>query len=230
MSESTAAIVVAGGKGVRLGSGEPKAFVLLGGTPMLALSLAAFDRHPAIDTIVAVVPPEKIYAANELCTRCCRSTETIVVAGGTQRWQSVRNGIDAAGDSEWVAVHDAARPFVTADAIDAALEKRSRYQCIIAATPQTDTIRRFENDRALETIDRREVIRVATPQVFHRATLYGMLHDSSVDKGNITDEAMLFERRGIPVGIAWCDSVNFKITTPADLELAEALIEKRNAL
>ena len=120
--------------------------------------------------------------------------------------------------------NDAARPFVTKEVIDSLLEKRPLYKCAITATPVEDTIRRFENDRCIATIDRSILIRVGTPQLFHRESLLeAFVHGESMTPPP-TDEAMLMEKSGIETGFAWGDPINFKITTQGDLELAEAIL------
>ena len=220
------AIIVAGGAGTRLGTSAPKAFIPLGGMPMFIHSLVRFDAHEAINTIILVVPPDMIPEAQTIVSNHHHKKALLIVPGGAHRWQSVNSGVQAS-QAEWVLIHDAARPFVTDAVIDAVLEKISAYDCVITATPEVDTIRRFSKDRALETIDRSQLVRVGTPQLFRAVPL----KESFLLAGNMqsapTDEAMLMEALGVPVGIAWGDPLNFKITTPSDLALAEALCAAR---
>jgi 2-C-methyl-D-erythritol 4-phosphate cytidylyltransferase len=228
-NDSVTAVIVAAGRGARLGSDMPKALVNLGDRPMLQYSLACFDAHGAVDHMVVVVHESMIARVREMVLRARIGTPLDIVAGGEHRWQSVRNGVAATSPhAEWLLVHDAARPFVTAAVIDALLEKREAYRCAITATPVADTVRRFEGDRCVATLDRGKLVRVGTPQMFHRPSLLEALsHASDVDSPP-TDEAVLMERCGIPVGLAWGDPLNFKITTKEDLLLAEGLIQQRN--
>jgi 2-C-methyl-D-erythritol 4-phosphate cytidylyltransferase len=219
------AIIVAGGAGSRLGASVPKAFVLLNGKPLFLYAVSVFDRHPAVTHIVLVVPVSAIEEADASIQIENCSTPITVVAGGTQRWQSVRNGIAAVGsDCDWVMVHDAARPFVTKTVIDDVLDKRSLYPCVITATPVEDTIRRFSSDHCEKTIDRSKLLRVGTPQLFLKRILYDAFTRAESLATPPTDEAMLMQELGFPVGFVWGDPGNFKITTPHDLSVAEALL------
>lgn len=226
---SITAVIAAGGMGKRLGKEEPKALIQLAGKPLFVYSLEVFDKHPAVSEIVLVVPEDSVDTTKASINNLDTSKDTIVVKGGIERWQSVQNGVRAIDESlEWIMTHDAARPFVTKEVIDSLLEKRSTYKCAITATPVEDTIRRFENDRCIATIDRSLLIRVGTPQLFHRESLFkAFVHAESMTPPP-TDEAMLMERNGIEIGFAWGDPMNFKITTRSDLNLAEAILLQRN--
>ncbi len=222
---SAAAVIVAGGQGARLGSQIPKAFVELDGRPLFTFSLAALDTHPAVAALVLVVPHEYVRRTVSrigglgLTRPCC------VVAGGEQRWQSVRSGVlETPAECDTILVHDAARPFVTHAVIDAILNKTDSYRSVITVTPVVDTIRTFEHDRAGPTVDRRSLVRVGTPQLFRRADLLKGFDKAGRMAEPPTDEAMLMQSIGVEVGIAWGDDINFKITTPGDLRLAHAIV------
>jgi 2-C-methyl-D-erythritol 4-phosphate cytidylyltransferase len=222
------AVIVAAGSGSRLGSAMPKAFVSLGGEAMFVHSVRVFEQHPAVRSIILAAPESEVHAADAILSKASLGIERPIqiVAGGDERWQSVRNGVGLTAQ-EWVLVHDAARPFVSAAVIDALLSKRETYRCAITATPVVDTIRAYAGDQCIETIDRSRLVRVGTPQLFQRASLLGALNQVQAADHPPTDEALLMEEAGIPVGFAWGDSRNFKITTPEDLELAEALYASR---
>jgi len=219
------AIIVAGGAGTRLGSAVAKAFVNLNGKPMVQYSLERFDAHPAIDALVLVVPAAMIGLAEKIVGSKRFKKPIRLVAGGKERWLSVKNGV-MASKAQWVLIHDAARPFVTQAVIDAVLEQSRTYSAVITATKEVDTVRRFSGDRAMETIDRDTLIRVGTPQLFDRMALVNAFNAAQTMKTPPTDEAMLMEHLGVPVGIAWGDPLNFKITTKSDLLLAEALCRR----
>lgn len=223
-SESLDVVIVAAGSGKRLGFPQPKAFVPLGGKPLLLYSLETFLHNEKINKIILVVPLD-MYPVSVKRFSIVNKIE--VVVGGAERWHSVANGVGNS-DAEWVLVHDAARPFVTAGIIDRLLEKKSQYECAVTVTPEVDTIRTFENDRACSTIDREKLVRVGTPQLFLRSKLVEALKTVSELSITPTDEAMLMQHCGIQVGIAWGDPMNFKITTPSDLEIAEAIVERKS--
>ena len=222
MKERFDAIVVAAGSGTRLGMKQPKAFVDLAGEPLCSYSIAVFAAHPLVDSITLVVPASM---TDEVA--CLFKGEKIrVVAGGDQRWESVKNGCAVSG-SPWVMVHDAARPFVSFRVMDALLEKRSSFDCVITVTPVVDTIRTFSGEVAGETVDRSKLVRAGTPQLFRRELLMKAFSFVDSDTELPTDEAVLMQRMGVIVGIAVGDPMNFKITTKEDLEIARAIISDR---
>lgn len=223
------AVIVAAGQGTRLGAGLPKAFVPLGGRPLLTYSLETLASHGGISDVVLVVPAERIEECRHLAALHAPGAAVLVVAGGDHRWQSVATGLNATGaNSEIVLVHDAARPFLSTRVIDALLEKARTYACVITATEVVDTIRTFAGDLAGQTVDRSTLIRVGTPQLFRRADLLRGLQLASTMAQPPTDEAVLMQSMGMAVGIAAGDPLNFKITSQGDLELAEAIIAARS--
>ena len=226
---SVAAIVVAAGAGVRLRAGVPKAFVELRGCPLFMYSLRVFIAHTAIDEVVLVVPEGREVEARRYIDEAAFRKPVTVVPGGAQRWQSVRSGA-AATNAAWALVHDAARPFVTAAVIEGVLAKREAFDCVITATPEIDTVRMHDGDVAGEVVDRSKLVRVGTPQLFRRSLLIDVLADAPNCPAPPTDEAMLVQRRGIPVGLASGDPLNFKVTTPADRTVAEALLAQRQTM
>ena len=220
------AVIVGAGSGTRLGYPVPKAFVDLCGKPLLYYSLAAFSSHPSITNIILVVPPPMIGDAEKLIGGYGEFYDTVsIIPGGEERWQSVRNGVSLA-TTEWVLIHDAARPFVTHGVIDSVLDMRERFDCVITATPEVDTVRTIEDDwRCGVTLDRSKLLRVGTPQMFRREPLMQSFDQIKHMPAPPTDEAALFESRGAAIGYSWGDPVNFKITTKTDFMIARALIE-----
>ncbi|MBD3319482.1 MAG: 2-C-methyl-D-erythritol 4-phosphate cytidylyltransferase [Chitinivibrionales bacterium] len=221
-------IIVAAGEGKRLGRETPKAFVPLGGKPLFAHSLLAFDSFPETGELFLVVAPSMTGKAIDSIGSMNCQHEVTIVAGGEHRWQSAESGVRACNpDSDWVLIHDAARPFITHEIIAALVEKKPAFRCVITAIPENDTIRRIDGDLCLETVDRSSLIRVGTPQLFHQQTLLKAFNRAPTLANPPTDEAMLMEHIGIPVGYAPGDPLNFKITTEKDLFLAEALIAQK---
>jgi 2-C-methyl-D-erythritol 4-phosphate cytidylyltransferase len=216
------AVIVAAGSGTRLGADIPKAFVSLAGKPLFLHSLERLATHNSIKSIVLVAPPDMLHEAEKIVSINHFAKKVSSVPGGKERWQSVQSGVNACA-SEWVLVHDAARPFISQAVIDSVLEKMAGFNAVITVTSEVDTVRHFKGDRALETVDRSTLVRVGTPQLFRTAMLKKAFLAAERMVPPPTDEAILMEAMGIPVGIAWGDPLNFKITTQRDLVLAEAL-------
>jgi 2-C-methyl-D-erythritol 4-phosphate cytidylyltransferase len=217
------ALIVAAGRGERLGSGRPKALVSLAGRPMLQWSVATLQSVPAVRTIVIALPAEHLDAA---------PPGTIGVAGGPVRSQSVREALRNCGGGDPVIVHDAARPLATTALFVRALEalERSGADAVIAAAPVSDTIKEVGDDgqTVTRTLDRSRLWAVQTPQVFRRASLErALLESSEQELATATDDAWLIERAGGVVTILAADPGNIKITTPEDLHYAELLLGER---
>jgi len=213
-------IVVAAGSGSRLGRGGPKALVPLAGRPILEWALEACGPL-SFERSIVTAPPDSM----ENFVRLVGSGAS-VVAGGQTRSTSVRLGFEAlnAANEDIVAVHDAARPFVAAGEIAAVLAAAGTSGAAIAATPVVDTIKRVSDARIVETVDRSDLWAAATPQAFRGAALRRALASGE----DATDEAALCERQGIPVAVVPVSRLSFKITTPEDLALAEAIAAQRN--
>jgi 2-C-methyl-D-erythritol 4-phosphate cytidylyltransferase len=218
------ALIVAAGRGERLGSGRPKALVPLCGRPMLEWSVASLREVPAVTQIVVALPAQELAAA---------PPGTIAVAGGAQRSQSVRNALAACAGGDPVIVHDAARPLATAALFQQALlelERHPEAAAVIAAVPVSDTIKEVGDDgtSVTRTLERARLWAVQTPQVFRRAALERALAEAGEDAlARATDDAWLIERSGGLVRILGSEPGNMKITTPQDLRVAELLLSER---
>jgi 2-C-methyl-D-erythritol 4-phosphate cytidylyltransferase len=222
------ALLVAAGRGERLGADGPKAFVVLAGRPLLEWSLAALRAVPAVERIVVALPPGFDAPAG-----------TIGVVGGTERSHSVRAALAASiagagrgqGDpSEPVIVHDAARPLVTPAQFERALGAldQSGADAVVAAARVTDTIKRARPSGEVEaTLDRRALWAIQTPQVFRRGALTAALAQSDELLAAATDDAWLIEQAGGRVHVVESPRENLKVTTPVDLRLAGLLLEER---
>jgi 2-C-methyl-D-erythritol 4-phosphate cytidylyltransferase len=212
------ALLVAAGRGERLGSDGPKAFVRCAGRPLLEWSVEALRASPGIERIVVALPPGVIAPPG-----------TEGVQGGEQRAHSVRAALRHAGDADVVVVHDAARPLVTPDLVQGCLDVLRTEDCdgAIAAAPVTDTIKESAGEVVVRTLDRTRLWAVQTPQVFPRAVLE-RAHDADPDAAaRATDDAALVERAGGEVRLVPAPRENLKVTTPADLRLAELLLGAR---
>jgi len=216
------AIIAAGGAGRRLGGAVPKQLLELDGRSILERSVDAFAQHPAIAETIVVLPPN--LAAAPPAWLIARGPRVRVVAGGERRQDSVANGFDAVDAStDVVLVHDAARPFVTAEVISRVIAATAAHGAAIAGVPVSDTVKRVEAGKAdpviVETISRDTLYLAQTPQGFaHRVLRDAVaLGRSGVEA---TDEAALAERAGHHVSIVDGARSNMKITTSEDLEAA----------
>ena len=220
------AVIVAGGMGKRLGQPIPKAFVPIAGKELFLYSLEVLDSVAQIEKIVLVVPELAINSTKQKIIENNIHTETVVVAGGKERWNSVENGVKALGDDiDIVAVHDSARPFITIDLVETLLNEAKSCSGIITANPVIDTVREFEGNRCGKTVDRSKLIAVGTPQVFKRDILLDCFNKAKELDIIPTDEAMLLETFGIEVNFSYGSPLNFKVTTPSDITVAEAIIK-----
>ena len=211
------ALIVAAGSGERLGASRPKAFVTLAGKPMIQWSVEALRAAPEVGEIVVALPAGE--AAPE---------GTVGVPGGAVRSASVRAALDAAAVDDHVVVHDAARPLVTPELVARTLAALGEADGAIAATPVTDTIKEADADGTVRaTLDRAGLWAVQTPQAFRRTALEEALAVEDATLAAATDDAWLVERAGGTVRVVSAPPENLKVTTPADLRRAEALLAER---
>ncbi|TDC11212.1 2-C-methyl-D-erythritol 4-phosphate cytidylyltransferase [Streptomyces sp. 8K308] len=241
-----AAVIPAAGRGLRLGPGAPKALRQLGGTPMLVHAVRAMARARAVALVVVVAPPGEAEAVRSLLDEHPPppGVDQLVVPGGETRQESVRRGLDALPDAiEIVLVHDAARPLVPVDTVDAvAAAVRAGAPAVVPALPVTDTVKQIAApsdpppanagrypqggpEPVVATPDRALLRAVQTPQGFDRATLVAA-HLKHAE-GDATDDAGMVERMGVPVVLVPGHEEAFKVTRPLDLVLAEAVLARR---
>jgi 2-C-methyl-D-erythritol 4-phosphate cytidylyltransferase len=219
------AIVPAAGEGARLGGPGPKAFHPVAGMPLIAHSLVVLAKSPSISRIIVAAPAE--WSARLLTVVAGTAGDSVdVVAGGESRQASVRAAL-ASVTSEHVLVHDAARPLVTVDLVEAVLAALSGAAASICAVPISDTLKRVKDGRVVSTVDRESLWRVQTPQAFDTAVLRRAHDDALAASFEGTDDAALVERLGEAVAVVPGDERNIKVTTPADLALAETLLAAR---
>jgi 2-C-methyl-D-erythritol 4-phosphate cytidylyltransferase / 2-C-methyl-D-erythritol 2,4-cyclodiphosphate synthase len=220
-----AAIIAAGGRGVRFGADRPKQFLAIGGRSILELSVAALAASDRIQEIVVALPEEHLDAGSK-ALRAAIGRPIAVVAGGARRQDSVANAFaKTSQESDIILIHDAARPFVTREVIDRAIDGAKRHGAVVAATGVRDTVKQAgeastDGARLVRaTIPRDSIFLAQTPQAFRRDILARALDEG---KGvDATDEAMLVERLGVPVHVIEGDATNVKITTPEDLAVAQ---------
>jgi 2-C-methyl-D-erythritol 4-phosphate cytidylyltransferase len=226
----TAAVIPAAGRGVRLGPGAPKALRALNGTPMLVHAVRAMAASRAVSLVVVVAPPDgapdvkRLLDAHALPER----TDYLVVPGGDTRQESVLpGGIDI------VLVHDAARPLVPVETVDAVIEAvRDGAPAVVPALPLADTVKEIEPapegepEPVVATPERARLRAVQTPQGFDHDTLV-RAHETVT--GDVTDDASMVEQLGLQVVVVPGHEEAFKVTRPLDLVLAEAVLARRRA-
>ena len=223
------AILAAGGSSSRMG-GENKLFASVGGMPVLARSVLALAGSPLVDEIVIAVREEDLLAAVDLCKAYGLEKPLKIVVGGATRLESVMAALlECSDQAQLVAVHDGARPLVTREIIDRTIEKAQEAYAAAPAVPVKDTIKVAENGIVLETPDRSKLFSVQTPQVFDRSLLSAALQAAKDAGTTVTDDCSAVERLGKEVYLTEGSYENIKITTPEDLALAEAILERRGA-
>lgn len=220
------AIIVAAGSGSRFNSTTPKQFLDLKGKPVVIHALEAFAASSAVDEMILVVPEaymdEFVRVSRPFTLRKLRH----IVPGGETRVESVKRGFhEASPGSAVVAIHDGARPLVSAAEIEATINAAADSGAACLAAPVTDTVKEVKDGIVVRTIDRENLRRALTPQAFHYEILREALDSVAADEA-FTDESSIVERLGHPVSIVEGSARNIKITHPEDLALAEALIEK----
>lgn len=218
------AIIVAAGKGSRMGTETPKQFLLLGGKPVVIHSMEAFLNFDPDISLVVVLPPgysdewEKIKSSYNI------DIEHKTTEGGASRFISVKNGLELIEDEGLVAVHDGARPLITADTIAALYEKAAKKGSAIPYSLPADSIR-LERKDANVIIDRSSIRLIQTPQVFEAKMLKQAYRQK--EQSSFTDDASVFEKAGGEIHLAESPSSNIKITREDDLRIAEALLAMR---
>jgi 2-C-methyl-D-erythritol 4-phosphate cytidylyltransferase len=217
-------VLTAGGSGARFGGPVPKQFLeIRPGRPLFRYALETFHDFPGVESVALTLPPDRV---EDWAPLTAEFPKLRVIAGGPERWISVRHGVEALPLTvNTVLIHDAARPFTPRSVIRRCLEGLDRGTAVIAAIGVSDTVKEVEGGLVVRTLDRSRLVRVQTPQGFPRARLdavYAAGIPGSPDGSTApTDEAQLVEAAGAPV--AWVEGsfLSRKITTPEDWEWAE---------
>jgi len=218
------AILVAAGRGERMGKDRPKAFLELAGEALVLRAARVFDEAPSVSWIVAVVPEEEVTAARALLAPVRKLAA--VVPGGERRQDSVLAGLERApaGFDGVVLVHDAARPLVDVALVEAVAREAAGAGAALPVVPVVDTVKRLRDGLVVGTLDREELGAAQTPQGFRVPLLAEAYEAAFRERLTVTDEAMAVERLGAPVRAVPGSPLNRKITTPADLAWAEGVL------
>jgi len=222
------ALIPAAGMGKRMGAGMNKQYLLLSGRPILAHTLDLFERAPFVDDVCLIVPEEEIPLCREnVVERYGFRKVRALVAGGSERQHSVRNGLLSLGSrdrDDVIIIHDGVRPFVPLQVVERSVDAARIHDGALVAVPVKDTVKVVRDGIVLETPPRESLWLAQTPQTFR----YGVIrdaHERAAAEGWIgTDDASLVERLGLSIRVVAGDYGNFKITTPEDLVLAEAFL------
>lgn len=221
------AIIVAGGSSQRMGF--DKLLAPLNGRPVVAHSLAAFEQTESVTDIILVGHAERLSEYEEISETHGFRKISAVIPGGARRQDSVRFGLDQLGsETEFVAVHDAARPLVSPDLVERIFQLARTHDGAACAAPVIDTLKRVDNDHVVTRgVERANLFAVQTPQIFRRDLLlraYAAIFAAGLE---VTDEISAVERTGAKVVLLPNEEPNFKITYPADLPLAEFVLRQR---
>ena len=225
------ALIPAAGMGKRMGAGSNKQYLMLDGMPILARTVRTFQEAPFIEAIYLVIPEQEIpFCRSEVVERYGFSKVRAIVAGGSERQHSVRNGLEAMegiGPDDLVLIHDGVRPFISVEVMKSAADAAQGAGAAVVAVPVKDTVKVVRDGVITDTPAREQLWLAQTPQAFR----YGLIraaHDRAADEGFLgTDDASLVEHRGGLVRIVTGDYRNIKITTPEDMVLAEAFLQEK---
>ena len=219
----TFALILAGGKGLRMGADLPKQFLLLAGKPVLMHTLEAFQKADPKTEIILVLPLEHQLFWAELCKKYAFTLKHQVATGGSVRFDSVRNGLKLIKEEGLIAVHDGVRPLISPALIKKCFEAALEKGAVIPVFELTESIRRIEGDRSFA--ENRSLFRsVQTPQTF-RSEILKKAYEQPF-REVFTDDASVVEAAGYEIALVDGKRENIKITNPQDLLLAEQLIQK----
>ena len=226
----TAAVVLAAGNSTRMGNNINKQLELLDGIPVLAHTLLAYQKCVLIREIVVVTRPQDFEAVYKMREEYGIRKMTHIVAGGSSRQESAKNGMSKLSDRvRYVAIADGARCLTTAEQIAKVCLRAYRYHAASAAHLISDTVKRTNAvGMSRETVDRNNLWQAQTPQIFHHSLYIAALARAQSDGFTGTDDNSLVEHLGYQVRMVECGRENIKITTADDLSLAEAILQYRS--
>jgi 2-C-methyl-D-erythritol 4-phosphate cytidylyltransferase len=224
-----AAIIAAAGIGVRMGHKTPKPYLNLAGKPILAHTLEVFEKAKEIREVVVVVHPDELENCQENVIAPFGFKKVLrLVPGGKERQDSVYHALKTLqreDDLEIILVHDGVRPFITQEQIRRVIQGARQHGAAILGIPAQDTLKRVDSQgRVIQTLERRDIWQIQTPQAFQAPLLWRAFVEAYSRNFYGTDEASLLEELNLPVAVIPGSPLNLKITTREDLELAEAML------
>lgn len=206
---------------MRMGNAVPKQFLLLNGKPVLQRSLEAFAAFDPTMTCIVVLPETQISYWKDLCEKYSCNVPHVVVSGGKERFDSVKNGLKAISAEGFVAVHDGVRPLVTMEMLRDGFETAEKFGSAIPYVDSVDSLRMIDGETST-ILDRTKIKRIQTPQIFDVSQLKDVMDVEY--RLEFTDEASVWELAGKKLYFYKGSEQNIKITTPSDLKIAEALL------
>ncbi|MCR4891067.1 MAG: 2-C-methyl-D-erythritol 4-phosphate cytidylyltransferase [Lachnospiraceae bacterium] len=230
------AVVVAAGKGIRMGSSRPKQYLELCGKPLLYYSLKVFEESFMDGVILVCGQGEEDFCRHEIVEKYSLSKVTRIVSGGKERFHSVYNGLMACGDCDYVYIHDGARPLLTQYILERCRHYVEKHGACVVASPASDTVKIEDGDGFIEsTPDRSLVWLMQTPQVFQyqliRHAYERLIQEQDRLKAagvHVTDDTMVAKMyQNADAKLVENPDINLKVTTPTDLIIAEALMRQR---
>lgn len=222
------AVIPAAGSSSRMG-GENKLLMELDGMPVLAWTLAAFERCPLVHEIVVTCREQDIVPYARLAEAFGFEKVTNIVRGGATRTESVLMGVRACDErAQLVAIHDGARPLVPDEVIADAIRAAAEHGAAAPVVPMKDSVKRVENGRIVCDVPRDTIAAVQTPQVFDRMRIAAALAEALAAGAVLTDDCAAAERAGLTVFATQGSYENIKITTPEDIAVAQAFLNRRN--
>ena len=213
------ALIVAGGKGERMNADIPKQFLLLNGTPILMHTLKQFSHF---EEIVLVLPHSQFDYWRELCSNYNFTQKHTLVAGGTTRFYSVKNGLEKIEENSVIAIHDGVRPLISKKLIDSLITKTKNGVGVIPIVPVKDSIRKVKGENSVH-LDRSNLYKVQTPQCFLSTDIKEAYTQEFSD--TFTDDASVFEANGGKINTLLGEEKNLKVTTREDLTIANEFIQ-----
>ena len=221
------AIIVAGGSSQRMGF--DKLFAIIAGEPVIAHTIRAFEHATSISEIVVVAREERHDEIRKISRDTGFQKIRSIVPGGERRQDSVRAGLDQIDrEAKYVAVHDAARPLITAEQIERAFDQCRVHGSAALAQPVNDTLKRADADLlVVGLVDRHRLYAMQTPQIFERKLIEDAYRGVYAENASVTDEVSAVERLGHKIALVLNDDFNFKITYPRDLPVADFILRQR---
>lgn len=216
------ALIVAGGSGNRMNSAVPKQFMLLNNKPVLMHTIERFIKFSGNMQVWVVLPENQFETWKELCSEYNFTTEHKLVAGGTERFYSVKNGLDALPDDGLVFIHDGVRPLVSNETIKLCLNATLEFGNAVPVLPVVESLRQVKFGHS-KMVNRKHFVAIQTPQVFKTAEIkaaYALGYDPS-----FTDDTSVLERTGTEIHLVEGNRENIKITHPLDFKIAEVLFD-----
>ena len=226
MKLKVTAIIPAAGAGKRMGADIHKQFLRIGDKPILFYTLEKFEACSMVNSVILVLPRDfAFHNVRRLLEKYNIRKVQIIVTGGRERQDSVYAGLNAIDkSSDIVVIHDGVRPLVRSKIIEQSIHQCQAIGAVVVAMPVTATVKKVQNGRVVETLDRRQLWEIQTPQTFNYQLILQAYRQAMEEGFYGTDDSMLVERLGHEVGIVQGDRYNLKITTPEDLEIAKFLL------